>query len=502
MTAPPAASPHAPERAAVSARTLRALLRSRRRGRPAATTVAGRIYEGLLYALVPGGLLVQAVLAALDWSRASGSLADPAATGRPAVAAVLICLGLAVRAAAELGPLSVSSTNMTWLFSTPVDRGALLSRRFAATTAAAAALSTALVFGAALAVGIADVDLLWSAVLGASVGVIALSLAVVAQRHRRGPARVARVGMLLAALGGVLAVAAILTTTSTMPLPTPPTPPVAVLAVPALLAAAWSLLAARRATSGIDRGALNEAAEVSGAVRVSVGWLDTSLIADLLEQRRWRRRAVVRSSRLTGRGVATLVRAELRRVLRRRASIGWWAALGLLPYVTAALLPPFWTMPATLVIGYLALGRLSSGLRLTARSAALRRTLPFSDAAIRRTMLVVPAVAALVWGAAVAPAVAGSPWAGTAVTLALVGLAGVLRSAKRPPIDYHTGGTLDPISGAVPVALLVQVFSGPDLVVVAAVLWAAGIGLPFAALLASAAIAWSLWQDHRSTPAA
>ncbi|APU16264.1 MULTISPECIES: DUF6297 family protein [Actinoalloteichus] len=491
-----ATAPHPPEQAPVSARTLRQLLRSRRRRRSSTTTVAGRIYEGLLYAVIPGGLLVQTVLAALDWSQAAGPPADPAATGWLVVAAVLACLGLALRAAAELGPLSASSTSMTWLFSTPVDRGALLWRRLAASTAVAAALSLVVVSGAALTVGVADLDLLWSAVLGAAIGVTALSRAAAAQTHRAGPAGVARIGILTAALGGLLATLAGLSTMLDVTLPAPPALPLAALAAPAALAASWSLIAARRTAGRIDRGALNEAAEVTGAVRLTVGWLDVSLFADLLDQRRWRRRATVRSTLLTGRGASTLVRAELRRVLRRRSSIGWWAALGVLPYVTAALLPSLWTMPVTLIIGYLALGRLASGLRLTARSAALRRMLPFSDVTIRLTVLVVPASAALLWGAATAPAVAGTFWAGTAATIGLVCLAGLLRSAKRPPIDYHTGGTLDPVSGAVPMGLILQVVSGPDVVLVAAVLWAAGAALPWCALFAATAIAWSLWQDR------
>ncbi|AOS64353.1 DUF6297 family protein [Actinoalloteichus hymeniacidonis] len=481
----------------VSAAHLRTLLRQRRRHRISATTRMGRIYEGLLYTVILGGLLVQLVWAAMDWSQSAETPADPHGRAWLLAGITVTFLGLLFRVLADLGPLSASATSTHWIFSTPVDRGALLRPRMLVSTAAAALVSLVPVSGAALSTQVAGADLLGMTLIGALIGVIGFGQAVTAQSIPRGPRLVRVLGSAVAAVGTLLAGGSGLATVLDLALPGLPALPWLAASIPVAVLALWSLRSAARSVGLIDRTMLTDSAELTGTVRLSVGWMDTGLFADIMEARRWRRRGTVVSHRLAAHGVPALLRAELRRALRRRSSIGWWAALAAVPYVAATMLPALWTMPVALVVGFFAVGRLSAGLRLTARSGALRRMLPFSDLTIRLTMLAAPAIGALLWGAATAPAVEAVPWWSAATAIALVGLAGVLRSAMRPPPDYNSGATLDPVMGAVPVYLIVQLIAGPDIVVACTLLAIAGVGPLWSIGLAVLAIGWALFRDRR-----
>lgn len=108
--------------------------------------------------------------------------------------------------------------------------------------------------------------------------------------------------------------------------------------------------------------------------------------------------------------------------------------------------------------------RLAGGLRLVARSSALRRTLGGTDRFLRGVHLVRPAAGvALVVGltAATVP-VAPLP--------ALVSLLGALlvvhRTATRPPLDYASSAHDIGLLGPLPLGLVLQLLRGPALLAV------------------------------------
>jgi hypothetical protein len=192
--------------------------------------------------------------------------------------------------------------------------------------------------------------------------------------------------------------------------------------------------------------------------------MDPSLLAGVLENRRWRGIGRVRSRRfLRGSRSWVLFQAEVRRLYRHPSAIATWSALVLVQYAVAVVLPP--AAGVGHVIGaYLAANRLAGGLRALSRAPGLRRALGGADTELRLVHLVVPAVGAALWWLITAPVGAAHP--GTLEVLLLAGVVGaVYRAATRPPMAYG-GAVVETPFGLIPVDLLRQLTRGPDVVAV------------------------------------
>jgi hypothetical protein len=141
-----------------------------------------------------------------------------------------------------------------------------------------------------------------------------------------------------------------------------------------------------------------------------------------------------------------------------------WAGLLVVPYAVT-LVAPGGAAPARVIAAYLATQRLCAGLRTVCRSAALRRLLGGSDAILRASHLVVPAVALAVWWPSTLPAVGGAGrgagWAEAGLALGV--LTAAYRAATRHPTRYD-GPAVDTPFGIVQPDLVLQVVRGPDLV--------------------------------------
>ena len=395
---------------------------------------------------------------------------DPAAQRWLVLAAVLTAAGFGWAALRATGPIFVGPALHSWVASTPIDRRALLLPRFAALLAGTTALPALL--GALLGLlsgfaGGTGPDVVNLGLLGAATGLLAGAGAVVVQGLRRArwvaelPARV-----LIGA--GALTAGAVVTlhlTGTAMVGPgfgVPPAVPLLVLplAVPAVVHAV-------RALRRVDRATTTTGAQFASSAVAAAVMMDPTLIADLLEVRRWRALGRVRSRPFRGWPAGTgprwwpLVQAELRRAGRRRGALLGWAALILVQYAVALAVPDL-AGPAHLLTAYLAGDRLAGGLRAITRSPGLRRALGGGDTALKLAHLAVPVLAAALFFLVTAPVSGLRPlWLDAALLLGVAGA--VYRSGTRPALAYD-GPMVETPFGLIPADLLRQLWRGWDVV--------------------------------------
>ncbi|SCF19510.1 DUF6297 family protein [Micromonospora chokoriensis] len=448
-----------------SARQLRTRLRKARSRHHdhSLSDVLGDAYVIVLFTGMYGWFAVSASRDLLD-SPTVGQ-AEPGVRWWLAVAALLAGAGLAWRGLRALGPLLVTPATQSWATSAPVDRRAWLAPRFALLLVGAAAGTATL--GAAVAAlgGVSDPGALgWAAAAGAGWGAAALALSVVAQSSRAGrrwPMLIGAVPLVAAAVitGAVVFVGGL---GDALPRPAA-TPTIALFAVAVPFVGVGTVLAVR-ALPRVDRATLTTGAQFANAASTAMILLDPSLLAGLVESRRWRRVGKVRSSRFRpGPGWWALLQADVRRLRRHPSAVLIWAALIGVQYA-AALAMPGLAGAAQVVFAYLAVDRLTGGLRSISRSPGLRRALGGSDNLLRGIHVVVPAVGAALWWLLTVPTVDPGP-AWLAPTLALGVVAAAFRAGTRPPIDYG-GATVNTPFGMVPVDLLRQGSRGPALLAV------------------------------------
>ncbi|MEV0940915.1 DUF6297 family protein [Micromonospora wenchangensis] len=446
-------------------RQLRARLRqARRRHHPGSLgEVLTDAYVVVLFVALYGWFAVAAIrdhLAAPQVART-----DPGDRYWIAVAAVTAGAGLVWWGLRLTGPLLVTPAAHAWLVSSPVDRRAWLLPRFGGLVGGGTIGVGLLAVAAAYAGGLdRPADLAWAALAGLTGGATATGWAVVAQGTAPTPrwARLPAVG--LPAVGATIAVLVVLGHATGWPLPLPPVPLTPVVGLVLLPVALASIVRAYRRLPQVDRAALTTGAQFANAATTAAVLLDPSLLAALVESRRWRAVGLVRGRPLRAGGrFAVLLQAEVRRLARRRGALVGWAGALLAMYAVAVALPSI-AGPAHLVLAYLSTGRLTGGLRAVSRSAGLRRSLGGSDTLLRLTHLVVPGVGATVWYLATLPALRPVP-----VALDAVLLLGVVTAAfwagTRPPMRYGGAMVSTPFA-MVPVDLVRQVLRGPDLVAV------------------------------------
>lgn len=379
-----------------------------------------------------------------------------------AVAVLLVGAGLVWQGTRALGPLLATPAEQAWGLSTPIDRRAWLLPRFVAVLLVGA-------FGGAAAASVVTVlglrgrGLGMAALAGGACGISGAAACVVAQgsppRHRW--PRV--IGPALMSAGAATTALMVVTHYTRRVLPEPSAAVSPVVALIALPAGAGLVIVAVRALRRLDAVVLSAGAPVAEAAVTAAVWLDPSLLARVLELRRWRRVGRVRSRRflsiLPGRA-GGLLQAELRRQLRRPGALTVWSATALAQYAVAALSPP--VAGVSRVIGaYLAAGRLTGGLRTVAGSAGLRRALGGDNLTVRLLHLVVPALGTAVWWAITSPA--GGPHVGTAALVVVGGVvAAAYRGATRTAMSYG-GSAFETPFGMFPVEILLQLARGPDL---------------------------------------
>ncbi|MDP9792092.1 hypothetical protein J2S43_000604 [Catenuloplanes nepalensis] len=397
------------------------------------------------------------------------SAGDPAEQRWLVIAAVLTAAGFGWAGLRALGPVFVGPALQSWVASAPIDRRALLLPRFAGLLTGASAVVALLGFlfgvlsgiaagGSGLGPGTVDGTL-----LGAAIGLLAGAGAVVAQGVRRARWAAELPGRVPIVAGALIAGAVVtlhFAGGTPMPRPAGSVPP----AVPPLVfaAAGTAVVFAVRALRRLDRSTTTTGAQFASSAAAAAVMLDPTLVADLLEVRRWRALGRVRSGRFRG-GPRwwVLTQAELRRAVRRRGALLGWAALVLVQYAVALAVPGL-AGPAHLLTAFLAGDRLAGGLRAITRSPGLRRALGGGDTELKLAHLAVPALATVLFFLITLP-VAGDRQLLVSAVL-LLGVAGaVYRSGTRPALVYD-GPIVETPFGLIPVDLLRQLWRGWDVV--------------------------------------
>lgn len=434
------------------------------------------LYLMLWLVLVYGGALASELHRHLQASTGGPDLAPE--TAWIIVAALLAGTGLGWKALQALGPLMATPAEQTWGVSTPLDRRGWLLPRFISLAAVGALGAAVVIAGVAFFTsGLAALG--WAALAGATSGVAGVSALAVGQASSAGQVRARWVwprltGNVLVGAGAALALGVVAAHSAGQPLAPPVLPPLPAVAGVAVLAAAMVTGVAVRSLARVDLTALNAGAQIATAALTAMVWLDPSLLTGVLEVRRWRAVATVRSRRLRagafGR-VPVLLEAEVRRQLRRPSALAVWLGLALAVYAVA-LVAPTAVGVVRLILGYLAAGRLMAGLRALASSPGLRRALGGSQREQRLTHVIVPALGTVLWWALTAGA-GGVHLDGLDVILVAGVVAAAYRAATRPPMSYG-GAVIETPFGLLPLGLVLQLARGPDLLsalLILQVLW-------------------------------
>ncbi|MEO6085581.1 MAG: DUF6297 family protein, partial [Umezawaea sp.] len=425
---------------------LRRALRLYRADPRSLTARLSDLYGHALYVVIVGGLVVSG----LDSVVVSGPAHAPDLVRWIVLLAALLGVALLCRAAMAVGPVLVSPAARTWLFSSPVDRRALLTPRFLALVGVAAAT------GAALGLAVT----LPAAALGALIGVLVCAALVEAQASRRRTSLPRHgITVLVAALA---AFAGVLAAVPALPWPTW-TPDPRVTGVVLVVAAAAAVWHAHRALALMTRGALSDGAEIAAVTATATTFLDPTLLSGTMLLRQARATGTVRPVRFSGGRPRALLRAELARHTRQPLAFLVFCALLPVPYLAERLVAPNAVAAVHLGCAFLVADRFARGLRLVCGSAALRRTLGGSDGELRLVHLVLPTAAAVLWTLAT-PVV-------TAPHLALStagAVAALYRSATRPPMRYDSP-LLDTPMGTMPIGVIARLLRGPGLLMVVAV---------------------------------
>lgn len=448
---------------------LRAQLRDWRRGR-AGVGLRELLEEGyvaLLATAVLGSMATSAVLHAGRLAvhcEAAGCM--PARTATPYLVAagwlwfVLGVVGL-------LGPLVISSASSSWLFSTPVDRGALLRPQLATGLALSAVIGALVPAGVGAGCGWPLPSALILGLLTGLVSATAYASAVVDQASRseqRPRSVLRRTGAVVLALVVVVGMVAVGAGRVTGAAPLSAAAGIA-LTTAALVALIAAVIRAGRSLTTVSRRVLDEGAGLTSGLAGALAALDFALAYDVVVARV--ARAPRAPSRLRGRGVAALAWADLARL--RRAPGRLLTLLGMLPVAYAlraldvgAFVAPL-TMTALLAAGLMLL----PGLRTVSVSPTLARMLGTSDARLRLGALAVPAGLLLLLGVTTAPAMPGGGLlAGLAVGLGAT--AAAARWVTGRQADYGRPLVSTP-AGGVPTNLYGSIVRGLDVVALASV---------------------------------
>ncbi|TCK21287.1 DUF6297 family protein [Pseudonocardia endophytica] len=440
-------------------RHLRAVRRSHGTRSPRA--ILGLVYEYLLYAFIAGGVLVTAL------SHAIGTFATPSGGTAGWLAGALAVGGTACLATGlvGLGPIVAGPATASWLLPSPLRRRDLLGARSAAVVAGTAVLAAGV--AALVAASVSGQEPLPVAGVGAAVGALIATTAVLVQTAgaavSRWAAGIARAGLGLSLLAVLVLV--LVTRAGGTPPPVDGAVPVVAIVAPAPAAVIVGVVAFRRldrvGTPSLTRGAPLVAALWSSSVA-----LDAGVATSVVEERRLRRRPVVRSrrNRRPGRRRA-LIRSSAVAALRHRSAWAWSAGLVVVPYAAALMAPAFVVPVVQLACATVVCSRFATALRAVAGSAALRRIVGGGDRELLVLQGVVPLLAVTVW---TVPVCASAGTTASLLLLPLSALAVVARHATRPPRAATMTLYETPMGISIPVELVQDLSRGPTLFAVLA----------------------------------
>jgi len=360
--------------------------------------------------------------------------AVPPLTVPAAVAALLAGAALVGLVCSFLGPITAPPEWRAWVLSTPLDRGVLLRRRFAAVLAAAVlpglVVGALVAGGAGLRGGVAVAGIL----AGALCTLLAAGVAVLLQ-VAVGPAAALRIWFIL--LAGSVALAAGLMVVR----PELPSERLTwTVAIVLLIAALVSGVTARYSLARIPIPAVATGAGASASLGLAVYEQSLAPIASVVAGTGGNRRSKTFSRALSGVGQHSLAAVERVRISRDRAAQVRWILLAAAPYAVLVLMAGVsWRGSVLVVVTYLAGVGAVSGLcgtvRKFAQTPVLAEQYGLDRSAAKSTAMQVPYLGAAGWAVLTAPAllIGAPPY--MALLVPLAGIALVTFRARLAPYE-------------------------------------------------------------------
>lgn len=459
-----------------TAKELKDMIRDWRTGR-ATRSLGQAISDGYIAVfgfLLVGGMIANVVVQAQSVVSQCDQAACLSARGLLPWAAFAVSVAAALVLSRLFGPVLASAAEGFWLLDAPVRRGRLLAPRLIGITVAGmvaaggiGALIAALTGSPGLEVGV------WAAATGVAAAA-AISFAAAEQgveRHLLTRALSYLFGLIgLAALLAVIAVAAnwlTLTVDTTRGTEIG----LAALGVAAVVLV-LSVIISQLRLNRIRRSRLMSGGALVSGLSGAFFALDFGLIRDIVVDRRAMEIGHVKSKQGRGVGLQPLIWREAQRLARGPQPLLWIVLSLVVPYAAEALgmgavMPIF---SALVLFG--ALVPMLNGLRVLTRTGGLARCMPFPTKAIKRAVVVVPAIISLLWSIAALPAFLGFGSGGnehslsTAALMALAtgaaGFLGAVRWTTGKPPNFG-GPAVASQFGAIPPGLFIGLIRGFDM---------------------------------------
>ncbi len=384
-------------------------------------------------------------------------------------------LGLAVLAgvlavARLFGPVFVTPAVGSWLLSAPVDRTAILRPRLLWPALVAALVAGLVTVGAATLGGFGLGPLLALTASVAALGVGGVGVAALAQARGGKPTQLLTWALGTCVWAGLLGMALGVGPTGTPgPLAAAAWVVVAVVALGGLAL----LGAAARRVGRLGRHDVSPGGTLAPGLSGALATLDLALGYDVLLAHRWNAHVSVRPRRGGPSGLPALVWCDLSRLRRSPQTLVALAGAVVVPYAAESAGSGRVVILLAALAGFVAGLPLLAGLRVLTRTPSLVRALPFPVGAARRSALVVPATAMLLFGLAACPALhtaLGVPWFDAveiSVAVGGCGLAAAVRWVTGRPPDYSRPLVSTP-AGGVPTNLYGSLLRGLDILVITA----------------------------------
>ncbi|MBO0812852.1 MAG: ABC transporter permease [Microlunatus sp.] len=383
-----------------------------------------------------------------------------------------LCVAAALVLSRLFGPVLASAAEGFWLLDAPVQRNRLLWPRLVGITSAGLVIGTA---AGALISALTGSHLNEIVIWGLGTGLAsaaAISFAAAEQgAERHLPTRLFSYLFGLVGLAALLAVIAVAARWATLGVNPARSIEIgfALIAASAIVLVLSALLAQLR-LSRIRRTRLLSGGALVSGISGAFFALDFGLIRDIVVDRRAMEIGHVRSKHGRGIGLTPLIWREAQRLARSPQPLLWVALSLVVPYAVDALgmgsvMPIF----AALVL-FGAMVPMLNGLRVLTRTGGLARSMPFSSKAIKRAVVAVPAVIALIWTVAAVPAFLGFEGQqhnlSTALMMALVtgaaGFLGAVRWTTGKPPNFG-GPAVASQFGAIPPGLIIGLIRGFDM---------------------------------------
>jgi MFS family permease len=463
----------------VDERELHDLMKQWRHGR--ATRTLGQLlsdsYVTLFSVVLVGAMITSTVLNAQHGATACTT--DSCSSARLLLPTAMIFAGyaLAIGLSRLFGPVLASAAEGSWLMDAPISRRRLLSGRLVLPVVAGVLVPF---LATGLVAALSGMDwfsvVAWALASGLGAAAMVALSAAEQTREREGLLKgLQLVWTVLALVTGVAVVAVAVAWIPAPALTSEASLRVLLLAASAgwLLVLVGLLVATVRRLNLIRRARLLSGGSLVAGMQGAMFALDLGLIRDILVERRAIEKGHVRPTKGRGLGPSALVWRDVERLFRSPGAFVPLLMSLLVPYAVDALRMSQLNPLVSGLALTAALVPFLGSLRVLSRTGGLTRMLPFKTTEIRTAAMVVPGILAALWAMVTVPAFVGitstgadrTVWSGlmAAAITAAAGVFGAVRWVTAGKADY-SAPMLATGSGALPPALLFNLFRGIDMV--------------------------------------